>query len=200
LEILLSETTGIDYTELFILLRDKKWKEADEKTAELAKKASDSKEKYPLADLDFPREDLGIIDQLWVKFSNGQYGFSVQKKVWEEFGSPGSLIDESMKLWENIGERVGWGKWINRTRIVKQGGFLGIGETNVELIERDYFLWFTYTELEFSPDNSPKTLPFKSFPFISELGLYQKSGESIPANTAISFTSIRIFFRNISRL
>lgn len=31
----------------------------------------------------FPSEDLRTIDQLWVKYSNGHFGFSVQKRIWE---------------------------------------------------------------------------------------------------------------------
>ncbi|CCQ59603.1 GUN4 domain-containing protein, partial [Crocosphaera watsonii] len=35
----------------------------------------------------FPCEDLRIIDQLWVKYSNGQFGFSVQKQIYmDELG------------------------------------------------------------------------------------------------------------------
>lgn len=29
-----------------------------------------------------PKEDLKAIDELWSKFSNGRFGYSVQKKIW----------------------------------------------------------------------------------------------------------------------
>ncbi len=31
-------------------------------------------------------EDLRTIDQLWVKYSNGRFGFSVQKRIWHSIG------------------------------------------------------------------------------------------------------------------
>ncbi|NEP04416.1 MAG: GUN4 domain-containing protein [Okeania sp. SIO2G4] len=52
------------------------------------------------------------IDQLWIKYSDGKFGFSVQKKIYQ------SLLGrkESYKeLWEAFGNEVGWrkgGKWL----------------------------------------------------------------------------------------
>ena len=34
----------------------------------------------------FPCADLRVIDQLWVRYSNGRFGFSVQKQIWVEVG------------------------------------------------------------------------------------------------------------------
>lgn len=31
----------------------------------------------------FPTQDLNVIDQLWIHYSNGHYGLSVQKQIWE---------------------------------------------------------------------------------------------------------------------
>jgi len=35
----------------------------------------------------FPCEDLRTIDQLWVKYSNGRFGFSVQKRIYQSLGN-----------------------------------------------------------------------------------------------------------------
>ncbi|NJR67007.1 MAG: transcriptional regulator, partial [Leptolyngbyaceae cyanobacterium CRU_2_3] len=35
---------------------------------------------------EFPCEDLRVIDRLWVQYSNGRFGFSVQKRIWLEVG------------------------------------------------------------------------------------------------------------------
>ncbi len=35
--------------------------------------------------INFPRETLNKIDQLWVKYSNGHFGFSIQSKIYESF-------------------------------------------------------------------------------------------------------------------
>ena len=34
----------------------------------------------------FPCEDLRTIDQLWVKYSDGRFGFSVQKRIYQNLG------------------------------------------------------------------------------------------------------------------
>jgi len=53
----------------------------------------------------FPCEDLRTIDQLWVKYSNGRFGFSVQKRIYQSLGGT-TKYDE--KVWERFGDRVGW--------------------------------------------------------------------------------------------
>ena len=69
-------------------------------------------------------KDLSTIDQLWLKYSNGQFGFSVQKKiyhglsggwyVWKAY-QLGGATKEYYKRYESVfGEKVGWrkeGKW-----------------------------------------------------------------------------------------
>ena len=39
----------------------------------------------------FPCKDLKTIDKLWIKHSNGHFGFSVQKRIWESLGGPDQL-------------------------------------------------------------------------------------------------------------
>jgi hypothetical protein len=49
------------------------------------------------------------MDQLWVKYSNGKFGFSVQKQIWLELG--GKLDGESdWDTFTKLGLRVGWKK------------------------------------------------------------------------------------------
>ncbi|MDB9462819.1 GUN4 domain-containing protein, partial [Dolichospermum circinale] len=61
----------------------------------------------------FPRQELRKMDQLWVKYSNGKFGFSVQKQIWLELG--GKLDGEpDWDTFSKLGSRVGWrqnGKW-----------------------------------------------------------------------------------------
>ena len=54
----------------------------------------------------FPCEDLQTIDQLWLHYSQGKFGFSVQKEIYESLGG----TRESIKVWEKFGDRVGWRK------------------------------------------------------------------------------------------
>jgi hypothetical protein len=55
----------------------------------------------------FPCEDLGTIDQLWVKDSNGRFGFSVQKRIYQSLGG---TTEYDRKVREKFGDRVGWRK------------------------------------------------------------------------------------------
>ncbi|MFB2977817.1 GUN4 domain-containing protein [Microseira sp. BLCC-F43] len=94
------------YRQLRDLLQAGKWKEADQETAKvMLQVAGRTKEGWLDSDSikNFPCEDLRAIDQLWVKYSNGRFGFSVQKRIWQEVG--GKVDDETEC---RLGDRVGW--------------------------------------------------------------------------------------------
>ncbi|MEA5624143.1 GUN4 domain-containing protein [Nostoc sp. UHCC 0251] len=94
---------GVDYTRLRDLLKAGQWKEADQETLAVMLKASDRESEGWLSSecIDkFPCTDLRTIDQLWKKYSNGHFRFSVQKQIWESVG----------KDYEKFGDRVGWRK------------------------------------------------------------------------------------------
>ncbi|MEG4989876.1 serine/threonine-protein kinase [Microcoleus sp. BR0-C5] len=101
---------GMDYINLQNLLAAKKWKEADGETLIVMVKVA-GREKEEGLDREsrakFPCEDLRIIDQLWVKYSNKRFGFSVQKRIYQSLGGT-RQYDE--KVWEAFGDRVGWRK------------------------------------------------------------------------------------------
>jgi len=106
----LKSERGVDYTKLRELLASGKWKEADQETAnkmlEVAGRTSIGEHWLRIHDIDrFSCTDLRTIDQLWVKYSNGFFGFSVQKRIYESLGGTREY-DE--KMWEAFGERVGW--------------------------------------------------------------------------------------------
>lgn len=106
---------GVDYTRLQDLLKAGQWKEADRETAvRMCEVTSRQNEGFlRTEDIDkFPCTDLSTIDQLWVKHSKGRFGFSVQKKIWQESGNPTIYDDRTIKF----GEAVGW----------KKKGFLGM--------------------------------------------------------------------------
>jgi len=106
--------TNSKYQTLEALLKAGEWKQADQETYRLmiTTVGKEAGQWFNRADLEnFPCEDLKTLDQLWVKYSNGKWGFSVQKKIWQECGSPMTYNDE----WEKFGDRVGWrkdGNWI----------------------------------------------------------------------------------------
>lgn len=93
---------GVDYTKLRDLLAAKKFLAADEETTRvMLKVVGADKRGYftPKQIQTFPRTDLQTIDQLWVHYSGGKYGFSVQKRIWQE-----------EKNLESFVCRVGWGE------------------------------------------------------------------------------------------
>ncbi|RAM50851.1 MAG: hypothetical protein C6Y22_14790 [Hapalosiphonaceae cyanobacterium JJU2] len=110
----LESEKGIDYTRLRDLLEGRNWKEADGETYEVMKKVLNndwSSENL----LNFPCKDLSTIDQLWVKYSNGHFGFSVQKEIYLSVGAKadGKYYKEA---WKKFGDRVGWrvnSSWID---------------------------------------------------------------------------------------
>ena len=114
-EVKLVSAVGVDYRNLRDLLAAGKWKEADEETAKVMCKVA-GREKEGWLDVEhidkFPCEDLRTIDQLWVKYSNGRFGFSVQKRIYQSLGG---TREYNREIWERFGDRVGWrknGEWL----------------------------------------------------------------------------------------
>jgi GUN4-like/TIR domain len=104
----LASERGINYHTLQDLLKEGRWREADQETLRILLIAA-NRETEGWLDSDsvenFPSKDLRTIDLLWVNASKGHFGFSVQKKIWQECGSPRSYNDEN---WREFGDRVGW--------------------------------------------------------------------------------------------
>ena len=106
----LSSEKGIDYTKLRDYLAAGNWKKADYETYLVMLQAVGRKEGDWMRSeelLNFPCTDLRTIDCLWVKYSNGRFGFSVQKRIYlEEGGKPDGKYYEA--AWNKFGDRVGW--------------------------------------------------------------------------------------------
>jgi eukaryotic-like serine/threonine-protein kinase len=106
----LSSERGIDYTKLRDLLAAKKWKEADYETYLVMLKAVGSEKDHWIGWeelLNFPCTDLCTIDKLWYEYSNGKFGFSVQKEIYLSVGgiADGNYYEEA---WKKMGGKVGW--------------------------------------------------------------------------------------------
>ncbi len=132
----LTSVRGVDYTKLRELLAAGKWKEADEETAKRMLEVANREEEgwLRVEDIDnFPCEDLRTINQLWVKYSNGRFGFSVQKEIYLGIGGTREYNGE---IWKKFCEQVGW----------RKKGFMGFGGK-----------WLSYSELTFElRDTTPK--------------------------------------------
>ena len=108
-------TLPLKYKQLAEYLMRGEWKKADEETLRVMLRVA-NRENHPYLDEkaidNFPCEDLGIIDGLWVCASNGKFGFSVQKDIYQSLGGK-KVYDE--KVWINFCERIGWraeSKWL----------------------------------------------------------------------------------------
>jgi uncharacterized caspase-like protein/glucan-binding YG repeat protein len=123
-----SERFGANYyAKLRDLLAAQDWKAADRETADRMCEVMNRQKAgwLKVEDVEkFPCLDLRNIDRLWVKYSQGKFGFSVQKEIWQSCGSP----TEYNKSWYRFGAAVGW-----RTK-----GFLGMGGE-----------WMLYSQLTF---------------------------------------------------
>jgi uncharacterized caspase-like protein len=165
----LDSEEGVDYRKLRDLLKAGQWRKADEETLQVMLKASHRVSEGRLNSeslTKFPCKDLKTIDKLWVTASNGHFGFSIQKRIWEDCGSP----TRYGKKWEQFGIRVGW--------------------KNKETNELGYVY---YSDLRFDPSLSPLgELPTRRSdsgvrPFSGVLGSY------IRATTWLSVRAISMF-------
>jgi len=132
----LNSARNVDYTRLRDLLAAGKWKEADQETVKVMLKATRrEKEGYFNRESieNFPCDDLRTIDQLWVEYSQGHFGFSVQKKFWLEVCGK----DDDKAIWK-LGDYVGWRNefhWLDYEDLTFNmqappghlPGFLGVG-------------------------------------------------------------------------
>ena len=112
--IVLKSARGVNYSRLQQLLAARKWKEANEETGKVMCQVAQNSEGWlGKEDIDnFPCEDLRTINQLWLHYSNGKFGFSVQKEIYESLGGTREYNEE---VWEKFGDCVGWrkrGHWL----------------------------------------------------------------------------------------
>jgi GUN4-like/CHAT domain/AAA ATPase domain len=110
-------------------LRQENWQQADEETAWLFYLVMVMQGYRNWQELfnNFPSVILNDIDQLWVTYSKGRFGFSIQKRIWEKVG--GASASNKADTWEIFGVKVGWYMWND---------------------------WRTYDTLSFVLESSPK--------------------------------------------
>ncbi|MEM9276437.1 MAG: caspase family protein [Cyanobacteria bacterium P01_F01_bin.143] len=110
--ILISQTTGVDYSRLSNLLAERKWKEADRETTDRMLQAAGREQEGWLRNEELNKffcEDLRIIDRLWLDSSQGKFGFSVQKKIAQNNGiSTTTDSDDYRKNWRQFYIDIGW--------------------------------------------------------------------------------------------
>ncbi|MEM6839013.1 MAG: GUN4 domain-containing protein [Cyanobacteria bacterium P01_C01_bin.120] len=103
----LKSEKGVDYRELQRLLKAKKWREADRETwHRMLEAVGRNKNDWIRSEelRTFPCADLKTIDALWKWHSGGKFGFSVQRDIWQQCGSPISIGQD----WDRFCVKVGW--------------------------------------------------------------------------------------------
>ncbi|WP_146028412.1 GUN4 domain-containing protein, partial [Cylindrospermopsis raciborskii] len=101
------------YTKLETLLKSQDFREADLETATvmLAVANRQSEGYLRLEDAEnFPCKELRTIDNLWLKYSQGKFGISVQQEIYKNLGGTKQFSRFSRDVWISFGDRVGWRK------------------------------------------------------------------------------------------
>jgi hypothetical protein len=106
-----SDPINVDtrYAKLESLLKAQDFREADEETDKVMLAVANRESEGYLETEDaekFPCKELRSIDQLWLKYSRGKFGISVQQQIYQSLGG----------TWESMGDRVGWrqgGSWLS---------------------------------------------------------------------------------------
>ena len=101
--VVLRSERGIDYTALQALLVQQDFEAADrltlEKMCELTGDLAFQRKWLYFTEVDrLPIPDLQTIDRLWLVYSEGKFGFSVQRELWLGTG----------KNWEALWSLIGW--------------------------------------------------------------------------------------------
>ena len=104
----LASAKGKDYTELREYLKAKKFAVADKETAMRLLYLTNCEKSSLIGykDLDkIPCKDIRTIDQLWLSASSGNFGFSVQKEIWNNIVK----CDLNREIrWEQFINKVEW--------------------------------------------------------------------------------------------
>ncbi|KKJ00759.1 GUN4 domain-containing protein [Prochlorothrix hollandica] len=112
----LTSEAGIDYSPIEAALLDEVYELADrltlQKMCELAGDSAVQRKWVYFSEVNqFPVTDLQTLDTLWLVYSEGKFGFSVQREMWLGVG----------KVWEKLWPKMGWKKENIWTRY--PGGF-----------------------------------------------------------------------------
>ncbi|MGD2181138.1 GUN4 domain-containing protein [Lusitaniella coriacea] len=103
---------GVSYTNLKCLLKAHSWSKADSLTKKLMRQALYKPENYHRFKIEdfrsFPRVDFLTINHLWDQYSEGRFGFSIQKKILISCGISFYTDAITNKICHEFINRVGW--------------------------------------------------------------------------------------------
>jgi hypothetical protein len=122
------------YAKLETLLKAQDFRAADEETTRVMLAVANRENEGWLRTEDaekFPCKELRSIDKLWLKYSGGKFGISVQQQIYQSLGG---TKEYNRDVWRSMGDRVGWRQW---------------GQ------------WLSYRDLNFSQTASYQTAPWR---------------------------------------
>jgi len=115
------EATSSGYKRLERLLKGKRFKEADSETNKVmlavTNRESEGCLRYEDTGNSLEFFELRTIDNLWLKYSQGKFGISVQQEIYETLGGTKEL---DLRVWNSFGKKLGWreaGHWIDYNRL-----------------------------------------------------------------------------------
>ncbi|MEL7034335.1 MAG: GUN4 domain-containing protein [Cyanobacteria bacterium J06592_8] len=160
------------------LLQAKKWKEADLKTYDAMLKVSNRKAEGnldPESIQNFSCSYLETIDQLWTRYSGGQFGLSVQKQIYQKTGN---------NLTKNFLRKYDPDAYIHFSDLVRW----------IETQDDGKEIWKPYEQLTFSLD-----APVGHLPRLEKLeaGLEKEPGYQFLSPNSLPLTSQEIQARNL---
>lgn len=102
------------YGKLKNLLERQKWQQADQETTLVMLEIAGQKNHDNLTPEDltiFSCNGLQVIDQLWRRYSNDRFGFSIQLQIYlGEGGSIDTLRSQNIEMLRKVGAKIGWYK------------------------------------------------------------------------------------------
>ncbi|ELS04007.1 GUN4-like protein [Xenococcus sp. PCC 7305] len=111
-DVLLLLTDTYRYGKLRELLEAGKFREADLETTRVMVEITGKPDQEAITPEDmkrFPCNALMVIDQLWQKYSNDRFGFSVQLSIYQDLGGTMDTIrSQDNKYLRSTSEKVGW--------------------------------------------------------------------------------------------
>ncbi|MEH2417416.1 GUN4 domain-containing protein [Nostoc sp.] len=110
------------YIRLNDCLKENRWREADQETDKLISRVIGKEiENSVVEDFqDFPCNHLLTIDKLWVRYSNGHFGFSIQKEIYIDFGGRFQTYNGKLTSFMNNDDQDAWNKFIHKVGWIKQ--------------------------------------------------------------------------------
>lgn len=96
------------------------WREADQETENLIQDVAGKSYLAPEDIEKLPCESLQAMDQLWRQYSEGHFGFSVQKDLYTAAGN-GAASQYNEQTFGQLGDRLGWradGRWLEYDKLM----------------------------------------------------------------------------------